>query len=182
MTKADLVAKTIWDDNGLGKLLLFVPLFGKELPFVLFPADGAPPEVTDKFVATVQDVLALPPGELERVKDLLWEECNFAFQVSWYGVDIQPGETPLQAHLREFEISNPGDAFAQSDVQEVQMFDGFEGRFAKIQVNTGSGSRISIVIRNGQIVDFDSDGTFLGAFDEDERHAHKKRQKVLDAD
>ena len=179
MTRSEIAGQTVWDDIGLGKLSLFVPLFGKELPFVLFPSDGSAPEVTEKMAATVGDVLALPPGEIERVQSLLWEECNFAFQVTWYGVDVLPGETPLQAHLREFGLPDAEAAFRKCELREIQIFDGFAARYAQVKVRTASESSISLIVRNGRIVDFDDDGTHLGAFDKDEQHAHKKRQKVL---
>ena len=179
MNRSDLAAKTVWDDIGLGRLTLFVPLFDRELLVVLFPADRAPAEVTEKMAATIEEVLALPPAAIERVKELLWEECNFAFQVTWYGVDVLPGETPLQAHLREFGLPDAAAALRQSELQEVQIFDGFAARYAEVQVRTASESLVSLIVRNGRIVDFDDNGTYLGAFDEDEQHAHKKRQKVL---
>lgn len=179
MTRSKIAASTVWDDTGLGRLSLFVPLFGRELRFVLFPEDRAPAEVTENMAATIRDVLALPPAAIDRVRELLWEECNFAFEVTWYGVVVLPGETALQAHLREFEVPDAEAALRQSKLQEIQIFEGFAARYAKIKVRTTSESLIGLIVRNGRIIDFDDDGTHLGAFEEDEQHAHKKRQMVL---
>lgn len=179
MNKSEITNQIEWDENDLGNLTLFVPLFGTEVPFVLFTQYGTKPELTDKMTATINDVLALEPGNISKVKELLWEECNFSFQVADYGVDLEAGETSLQAHLREFGISNPDDAYEKSRIQEVDISDEFDGRYAQIKVNTGSGNYISIIVKNGQIIDFDDDGTHLSWFDKDEQHAHKKRQKVL---
>lgn len=179
MTKSEINELVKWDEYGCGHLRLFMPLFAKELQFVLFGNLPTTPAVSDKTAATVNEVLALQPENLDRVKELLWEECNFAFQVADYGVEAEADETPLQAHLREFGISSPDDAYNQSDIQRIHISDEFGGRYAELKVNTGSENLISIIVKNGQIIDFDDDGTYLGWFDEDELYAHKKRQKVI---
>lgn len=179
VTRAELSSRVRWSDIGLGELSLFVPLFGEELPFVLFPGPGAAPEVTDRMAAIVSDLLALPPGELARVKELLWEECNFAFQVTDYGVTPEPGETPQQAALREFGLSDPDEALRQSDVKEIHVVDEFIGRYAEIKVSTGSESYISLIVKDGRIIDFDDNGAYLGEFDEVEQCAHEKRRRLL---
>jgi len=179
MNKSEITDQIEWDANDLGNLSLFVPLFGMEVPFVLFTQYGTTPELTDKMMATINDVLALEPGNLSRVKELLWEECNFSFQVADYGVEMEPGETSLQAHFREFGISNPDNAYEKSSIKEIHISDEFEERYAQIKVDTGANNYISIIVKNGRIIDFDDDGTHLGWFDRDEQHAHKKRQKVI---
>jgi len=179
MTKSELDELVRWDDLNLGHLTLFVPLLSRELAFVLFAGSATGSEVTDKMTATINDVLALGPEDLGRVKELLWEECNFAFQVANYGVESEEGETSLEAHLREFGLSEPNDAFDQSEFREIHITDECAGRYAKIKVNTGSENYISIIVKNGRIVDFDDDGTHLGWFDDDEQHAHQERKKVL---
>ena len=180
MTKSELDGLVRWDDLNLGHLTLFVPLLSRELPFVLFGGEDNGSEVTDKMTATINDVLALSPEDREKVKELLWEECNFAFQVTDYGVEAEEGESPLAAHLREFGISGPDAAFDQSEFREIHIRGGFAGRFAAIKVTTGSQNFVSIIVKNGRMVDFDDDGTHLGWFDADEQHARHKRGKVLE--
>lgn len=179
MTKTELTAQTTWDDNELGNLSLFVPLFGETIEFVLFPEPGKTPEVTDKMTAIVNDVLLLPPGQLDRVKELLWEECRFSFHVADYGVEPLEGESHEEAHFREFGIYNPEDAFAKSHIAAIHVTDELEGRYAAIKVKTGSQNYISLIVKNGSIIDLDDDGTYLGWFDKDEQHAHKKRQRLM---
>lgn len=180
MTKSELVGRVRWDDLNLGHLTLFVPLLSRELPFVLFGGEENGSEVTDKMTATIHDVLALPPEDLAKVKELLWEECHFAFQVTDYGVEREEGESSLAAHLREFGISGPDAAFDQSEFREIHIRGGFAGRYAAIKVTTGSESSVSIIVKNGRIVDFDDDGTHLGWFDADEQRAQHKRKKLLE--
>jgi len=180
MTKSELDELVRWDDLNLGRLTLFVPLLSRELAFVLFGGAENCSEVTDKMTATMHDVLALTPEDLGRVKELLWEECNFAFEVADYGVESDEGESSLEAHLRAFGLSGPDDAFDHSEFREIQISDGFAGRYAVIKVNTGSENYISIIVKNGRIVDFDDDGTHLGWFDDDEQHAHRRRKRLLE--
>jgi len=163
----------------MGSVSLHMPLFDREVRFVLFPADRAPSEVTDRMTAIVTDVLALQPSDLARVKELLWEECMFSFHVTDYGIEAQPGETPLQAYLRTFALKGPEDAYAQAEIAQIHVVDEGAGRFAEIKVRTACETYISLIVRNGRIIDFDDDGAYLPAFDEDEQHAHRQRQKVL---
>ena len=179
MTKAELVAITVWDDNKLGNLSLFIPLFNDTIKIVLFPELDEIPEVTDKMTAIVNDLLQLKQDQLGRVKDLLWEECLFAFHVADYGVEPMEGESHVDAHLREFEISNAEDAFAKSSIKEIHISDEFKNRYAEIKIDTGSDNYISLIVKNGHIIDFGDDGVFLGRFEEDDLYLHKKRQQIL---
>ncbi len=179
MTKAEIAAQTVWNDDDLGKLSLFIPLFNAPVEIVLFPELDQAPEVTDKMTAIVNDLLQINEDQLSRVKDLLWEECQFAFYVADYGVEPLEGESNKDANFREFGIRDAEDAFAKSNIEAINISDKFKGRYAKIMMNTGSENYISLIVKDGRIIDFDDDGTFLGWFDEDELHAHKKRQRVL---
>ncbi|MFL5746788.1 MAG: hypothetical protein ACJ751_19075 [Niastella sp.] len=179
MTKAELAAITVWDENKLGNLSLFIPLFNDAIKIVLFPDLDQPVEVTDKMAAIVNDLLQLKQDQLGRVKDLLWEECLFAFHVADYGVEQMEGESHVEAHLREFEISNAEDAFSKSTIREIHVSDEFKNRYAEIKVETGSNNYISLIVKNGQIIDFGDDGVHLGWFEEDALYLHKKRQKIL---
>ncbi|WP_420138366.1 hypothetical protein [Sphingomonas sp.] len=181
MLAGDIEDMVQWDANDLGEVTLHVPLFAEALPFVLFPADGAQPDVTEKMAATIGDILALSPEHLRQVKDMLWDEANFAFQVADYGVEPEEGETSLEAHLREFGITNPEEAYAKSRIKAIHVADGFSGRFAEVKVATGAENLISVIVRNGRIIDWDNDGTYLGWFDEDEQAAAKKRARVIGA-
>ncbi|SMQ74445.1 hypothetical protein SAMN06295905_2299 [Devosia lucknowensis] len=175
----DIAAKTHWDGYDMGHLTLHVDLFDAELPFTLFPADRAGPVVTEKMEATVRDVLALPRSHIERIASMLWDEANFAFQVADYGVEAEAGETPLEAHLRDFGIAGPDDALRKSVVRGVQVMDEFESRFAQIKIESAANNLIAIIVRNGRIIDWDDDGTYLGWFEEDEQTAAKRRAKIL---
>ena len=179
MNVSEIADRLTWDANGLGELCLHVPLFGEEVPFLLFPKEGAGPIVTERMAAIVSDVIALKPERLQQVKDLLWDEANFAFQVADYGVEAEDCETPLAAHLREFGIASPDDAYRKSSLREIHVVDDFDGRFAELKFDTGAENRIGIIVRNGAIIDWDEDGTYLGWFDEDEQAAARKRARIL---
>ena len=180
MTKAELAAQTVWDDYALGNLSLFIPLFNKSIKIVLFLELDQAPEATDKMTAIVNDLLQLKPEQLDRVKELLWEECEFAFTVADYGVELLEGESHVEANFRDFEISNADDAFAKSSIEAIHVFDKFKGRYAQIQIETCSNNSISLIVKDGRLIDFGDDGLFLGWFDEDELYLHKKRQQILD--
>ena len=179
MHVSDVEQVVVWDANGLGELDLFVPWLGDRIAFVLFPHPDAAPGVTGKMVGTLNDILQMPADSLQQVKALLWDEANFSFQVADYGVEMEEGETPLEAHLRAFEIADAEDAYARSTISAIHIGDEFEARFAELKVRTGAETYISIIIKNGAIIDWDEDGTYLGWFDEDEQAATRKRAKLL---
>ncbi|MBT2749225.1 MULTISPECIES: hypothetical protein [unclassified Lysobacter] len=179
MDQRRLAALVRWDNIGLGQFELHVPMFDRPVDFVLFPADGAESVVTEGMARTVEDVLRLEPAALATIESLLWEECLFSFQVADYGVDIEPGETSLQAHLREFGVACPQDAWRKARLNEIQISDGHAARFAQIKFDTVANNLIGIIVKDGRIVDYDDDGTYLGWFEGDERRAHKRRQNIL---
>ncbi|UZW62945.1 hypothetical protein [Lysobacter enzymogenes] len=180
MQLQELAALAEWDDgDGLGRFERFVPMLGERVGFVLFPARGAAMAATEAMAHTVREVLALGPADLAAIQALLWEECDFSFRVADYGVDARPGESPLDAHLREFAVTGPADALARARLGEIHIDDGHSARFARLQYHTVAENLISVIVKDGRIVDYDDDGTHLPWFERDERYAHRRRRKVL---
>lgn len=184
MNKQGFSAKINWDEYGIGHVKTYVSIFEKELEFEFFTHDGKKPSISDKMFATVEDVLNLSEGTIEKIKDLLWEEAHFSFTVSDYGCEPKPNETVEDAHFREFGLFNKHDAFEKSDIKGVQIqyeSDQLNARYAEIKIESATDNLISIVVKNGKVIDFDDDGTYLGAFETNEQHAHTHRIKVLNA-
>jgi hypothetical protein len=172
-----------WDEYNIGHLTLPVPLLSRDVPFELM-VTKTPPVVSPKMWRAVEQVLALPQTDIAKVADLLWEEANFAFTVVDFGVQAREGETALQAHLRAFGVVNPQDALKKATVKAVQILqenDEFDGLYAEIQINTVTDSMISIIIKDGVIVDFDDDGCWLGDYDDNPNEARDARKAVLAA-
>lgn len=130
----------------------------------------------------VEDVLCIDVDALGLIKDLIWEECIFAFQVADYGCVSNEGETHLQAHLREFELLDREDAYRQSELIGVKLNDENDnllGRYAQININSASNNLISIIIKNGVIIDFDDNGTDIAKFEDKSTFARVQRNLVL---
>ena len=178
MNAEQIAALTRWDDYDMGHLDLTVPIFGKPLPFVLFPADAGPAGVTDQMVATIADMLALTPAQLPVIETMLWDEVQFTFAITDYGVEEQPGETTLQANLRDFAVSSPADALARAFVQKIHISVDFDSRFATILVDTVTDNLINIIVKNGRIIDWGYDGAHLGWFEKDEQKCAKDRART----
>jgi len=58
-------------------------------------------------------------------------------------------------------------------------YDELKGRYSEIKIDTASDNLISVIIKNGKIIDYDDDGATLHAFDDEEQSARKARSKVL---
>lgn len=183
MNKQELIAKINWDEYGIGHVKSHIPIFEKEIEFELFSKDDTNPSISDKMLSTVEDVFNLPDDDsIEKIKNLLWEEAHFSFTVADYGCEPKEGETSKEAHFREFELNNKQDVFEKSCIKAVQIqyeSDAFEGRYAEIKVESATDNLISIIVKNGKVIDYDDDGTYLGAFENDERHAHTNRKKIV---
>ncbi|WP_108868551.1 hypothetical protein [Aquimarina aquimarini] len=182
MNKQEIENKINWDEYGIGYVNIYVTIFDKEIEFELFSQDDKNPSISDTMFTTIEDVLNLPTLSIEKIKDLLWEECNFSFTVADYGCEPKDGETIKEAHFREFELNDKQDALAKSNVKGIQIHyesDKLDGRYAEIKVETATDNLISIIIKNGKIIDYDDDGTHVGMFEKDEKNAHNNRIKVL---
>jgi hypothetical protein len=179
MTKNEILNNTTWDDYQMGACSLYVPIFDKEIPFIFFQDHQPEPSITDKMLDCIHDILALEISQIETIKEMLWEECIFAFTVADYGFEPDEGETHVEAHLKGFEISNKEDVFIKSQVMKVhisQENDNFMGRYAEIKIDSAADNLISIIVKNGKIIDWDDDGTYLGWFENDEQYAQRKRK------
>jgi len=182
MKREELLEKTTWDENEIGTCLLFVNWLEKEIPFKFFQDHQPQPNITEKMVETVNDILTLDKSNLETIAEMLWEECLFSFQISDYGVELQENESDLDANLREFGISNKQDAYSKSRIQEIhidQENDKLNGRYAEIRIDSVSDNLISVIVKSGKLIDFDYDGVYLGSFEEDEQAAKRGREKTL---
>lgn len=181
MTKQTFENKVNWDEYGIGYTNVYVPIFGIGLAFEFFPEDGKEPKVSDKMFEAVQDVLNLPDDSLEKIKELLWEECHFSFAVSDYGCEAESGETVAEAHFRQFELHSKEDAYKRSKMERIQIHfenDALQGQYAEIKCETATDNLISVIFKNGQVIGYD-DGTYLGWFETDEQYARHKRTKTL---
>lgn len=182
MNKQDIEKNIIWNEYGVGYVDVLLPIFGKEIQFELFSEDDKNPTISAKMFATIEDVLNLPIDSIERIKELLWEECNFSFAVSDYGCEVREGETIKDAHFREFEINDLQDSYDKSKVEGVQITyesDELNGRYAVLLIEAVTDELLNVIIKNGKIIDYDHDGTYLGWFETDEQKRHKDRMKTL---
>lgn len=173
--------KVVWDEYDIGYATVHVPLFGQDIMFEFIPSHS-PSVITPRMWLAAEQVLALPRGDIEKVAALLWEEAHFSFTVADYGVEALAGESHLEAHLRDFGLSGPSDALAKATVRAVQINhknDACEGVYALIQISAATDNYISVIVKDGEIVDYDDDGCWVAGFDANPRAAHDARAKVM---
>jgi len=184
MTKEEIENNTVWNEYEQGKCLLHVAMFEKEIPFIFFKNFKPESSISDKMVQSINHILTLDKSKIAIIKELLYEECLFSFQVADYGCEPKEGETDLEAHLREFEIHSKEDAYEKSTIKQIniqQDYDALNGNYSEIKMMAPTDELVSIIIKNGEIIDFDYDGCTLSVFDDDEQAAKKNREKVLNS-
>ena len=182
MSDGSFASQLTWDEYDRGSARFHVPLFGEELRFVYFPVDRGPPQITRKMEMVTRDVLELGEADLDRLKDLLWEEFVFSFVVTDYGVVQNPGESAFEAYQREFEVRNRDDAWMKSHLYDVDIsaeMEELESRYAVLCVDAATDNYLNVIVKDGRIVDLDDDGTVLSWFEADATAAQKKRQNIL---
>ena len=182
MTISEIEQKIIWDDNGIGRFTLWIPALQREVRTELFSENYNHPKVTERMAATVQDVLNLPDTAVEKIRQLLWEDCLFSFATTDYGYIRKPDEPDEEALLNTFGIQSRDDIYSPSMIDCIQIpaDEGeFTSRFALIIIDSVTDHLLCIIIKNGKIIDYDEAGTFLGWFEKDEQYAHHAREKCL---
>jgi hypothetical protein len=185
MTRTEIEKQIEWDNSGIGRIELRVPIFKDKTKFAFFSNLDTPNTLSDKMFETLEDVLHFPPDSKEKIKDLLWEECHFSFTVGTHGYEPKNGETIMEAPFRELNLKTKDDAYAKCVIQGVHITeenDSYKNRYALIQIDTVTDNLISIIVKNGFIIDYDDDGTYLGQFENDDKSAHHKRIKTLNGE
>ncbi|MBS8121510.1 hypothetical protein [Candidatus Vampirococcus lugosii] len=182
MTKEEILNKINWDNYGIGNCKIFINLFDKEIPFIFFKEDDLEISITDKMIESVNNILMLDKSNLDIIKKMLWEECQFSFTIGDYGCELKEGETNLDTNLKHFGVLNKEDSYLKSKIKEIHICeenDILNGCYSEIKIDSISDNLISIIIKNGKIIDFDYNGTYLGWFDKDEQYAKNARARVL---
>ncbi len=63
MTRRDIFFNTSWDEFDMGTCKLFVDFFNQYLPFIIFQNNKPKPKVSDKMLASINQVLELDERE-----------------------------------------------------------------------------------------------------------------------
>jgi hypothetical protein len=121
MTQAGILQRCHWDEQDWATITVDSVLFGQPVTVCFMPAYNAGRVITAEMVAVLHDFLALTPAELPAIKQLLWDDCLRDFAKTDYGVDVEPGETDVQANQREFGIHHAEDAYAQCQVKQFSI-------------------------------------------------------------
>lgn len=182
INKKEFEKRIKWDEYGIGYIPIYLQFFNQDILFEIFSNYDKKPSISDKMYSTIKDIINLPVGVIGTIKNLLWEECNFSFSVTDYGCEPKDGETVIEAHFREFGLTNSQDAFEKSNIQAVQIHhksDKLNARYVEIKIDTATDNLISIIVKNGEIIDYDDNGTCLDWFEIDNQKAHHNRMKIL---
>ena len=73
-------------------------------------------------------------------------------------------------------------AYQRSTIKAIHssaIEDPLEGRYAMIQIDSSSDNYISIIIKNGNIIDFDDNGICLSSFEQVDNYAQQMCQAIL---
>lgn len=59
MTRRDILFNTEWDEFSMGTCKLFVDFFDQYIPFILFQENDHKPQITDKMIDALNQILSL---------------------------------------------------------------------------------------------------------------------------
>jgi hypothetical protein len=156
MTKADILQHCQWDHLDFATLTVDSALFGGPVTVCFMPEFDSGRVITETMVAVLNDFLALPPAELPRVKQLLWEDCQEDFDNIDYGFTPAEGETYQEVNRREFGIHNAEDAYAKSRLEQLSIREeepGQRHRYGAIDFDSEwAGHGCSIIMQDGRLI------------------------------
>jgi hypothetical protein len=71
MTKKELSINIKWDEFEMGTCRVFVPVLNQYIPLVFFQDHKPKPTVSNKMLASVNDILGMEEDEFSRLEDIL---------------------------------------------------------------------------------------------------------------
>lgn len=168
MTHEQIIQKLVWRHSNEAKLVCFSPLFATDVEIKILTTQED--RISDRSLRVIHDFLALSSGELEKIKQFLWEDCKLNCDVSSFGFDVPEGKTETQANHDEFGVHNGDDALRKSVPPSLAIYENdqatYKGNFGHLHFDNEWNSHLTTVImRDGQIVGCGDSGLYLGAFE-----------------
>ncbi len=171
MTREDILLNSIWT---AGKMMVYSKFFEEEVELSLLTSDfnlkNTKHIISEKFVKTLNDFLNLLEDSKSLMKQLLYKHCVACCENISYGFDPLEGESETQANLREFGISNEGDAFEKASLHHVVIEENElrNNRFVRLVFypEWENEHGCELILKNGVLLDhYGESGTYLGQFD-----------------
>jgi len=154
MDKDEALRSCVWDEFDRGELTLPSIFFDKEVLVMLSPYFGSGKRLSDKMMECLNDFLCLSQVHLGKVKALLYNNCDQAFDLNHYDhVAVRQGESTCDATARTFGIYNAEDAYKQSNIEMViidERNDRYRNRYVELLFYpTWEEEGCSVILRNG---------------------------------
>ena len=129
-------------------------------------------QIPRSFVDVVNDFVAIPAGDVARLKDMLWSDARFCFEVTSYGVDVPAGMTEAEANARDFGVHDGEGAFAAAAIKYFSIDEQeFAARYGQLVLDCPWSGLVSAVVRNGRIIDLYETGVYLGWYEPGGKYA-----------
>ena len=151
MTKKEIILNTTWDEFEMGTCRLFVDVLNQYIPVVFFQDHKPTPNISNKMVQSINDILALDENELETIKGMLHEAYLLA------------SSTIGESNASKEEV------YKNSKVKEIhidQDNDKFSGVYSEIIMSSISNNLINIIVKDAKIICL-NDGTYFDSIEED---------------
>ena len=151
MTRKEILLNTTWDEFEMGTCRLFVNVFNQYIPVIFFQDHKPSPDISNKMIQSINDILALDENELEVIKGMLHKAYLFA------------SNTTAESNTSKEEV------YKKSKVKEIhidQDNDRFNSVYSEIIMSSGSNNLISVIVKNSKIICLD-DGTYFDLLEED---------------
>ncbi len=155
MTKKEIILNTIWDEFEMGTCRLFVDVLDQYIPVVFFQDHKPSPDISDKMIRSINDILALDKNELDTLKEILY--------TSYLSVltDGDNGDESSMLNREELYLNNK-----VKEIHIDQDNDRFNGVYSEIIMSSVSNNLINIIVKDAKIICLD-DGTYFDLLEED---------------
>jgi hypothetical protein len=164
-----ILSTIVWDESSeKGTVTVPSPLFGKSAEFSFY-VDTTPSRVTKTMEKNFIGYTQFKNSELEKIKDLLWEDCLFSCNSIDCGFEKVEGKTMQESNLQNFNIKNKDDAYAQTGRMKVLMDEedeSYSNRYYTISFDVPWGDLVYIIVKNDMPIASYSDFPYFGWYEE----------------
>lgn len=165
----DIVGAIDWTlPSGEKSVIMQSDLFVKEVTYTFF-LDSASSILTESMGKSLLGFTHFGTDEVEKIKDLLWQDCLISCEATDYGFEHVEGKTTQESNLQNFSIHNKEDAYREASSMHILMSQEDEiytHRYYTISFDVPWGDITYIIVKDDKPIAIYGDDPYFGWYEE----------------
>lgn len=174
-----ILSAMLWNESSeKGTATITSSLFSKSVTFTFYTNN--PLRITSKMRENIAGYLQFKDKHVEKIKDLLWENCLFCCDITDYGFEKAEGKTIQESNLQNFSINSKEDAYLQTRGVRVVMDEEdetFSNRYYSIRFDVPWSDLAYVIIKNDIPIAVYGDDPYFGWYEEGGKYYDKLDNK-----